>query len=74
MSIVLHAQKQHDAFFVSMARGGRWHLYRFPGTDRIVLMREDAHWDIEKPPVMVANVHAMTSSQLAARVQSIIRS
>jgi hypothetical protein len=73
MSIILHARKQHDAFFRSMAQGGRWHLYRAPGTDNVALMREDAQWDVPVWPVMVPDVHAMTSAQLAARVQSIVR-
>lgn len=73
MSIIDHAYNQHNAFFRSMAEGGRWHLYRAPGTDNVALMRDDARWDVEPWPVMVANVHAMTARQLAARVQSIIR-
>ena len=74
MSIADNARAQHNAFFWFMARGGRWHLYRAPGSDNVALMREDAEWDVPVWPVMVANVHAMSADTLSARVQSIVRS
>lgn len=74
MSIAIHARNQHNAFFRSMALGGRWNLYREPGTDKVALMRDDAQWDVPAWPIMVPDVHAMTADRLALKVQSIIRS
>lgn len=74
-TIVDRAVNQHNGFFRIMAQGsGSWHLYRAPGTDNVAIMHESATWDVPVWPVMVRNVHAMTARQLAARVQSIVRS
>lgn len=73
MSIIDRAFAQHNGLFRSMAAGGRWHLYRAPGTDNVALMRDGAQWDVPVWPIMVRDVHAMTARQLAARVQSIVR-
>lgn len=73
MRIIDSALNQHSAMFRSMAKGGRWHLYRIPGTDGVALMRDDAQWDIPVPPVMVADVQGMSGRTLAARIQNIVR-
>lgn len=67
------ARGQYRAMYKSMALGGRWHLHRFPGTDRVVLMRSDAKWDIEEPPVLVPDVQAMTEARLAQKIQDAVR-
>ena len=72
-TIADRARAQHNGLFRSMAQGGRWHLYRAPGTDNVALMREDAQWDVPVWPIMVPDVHAMTADRLAARVQAIVR-
>lgn len=73
-SLADKAYEQHNAFFRQMAAtGGRWHLYRAPGTDSVALMHEGAQWDVPKWPVMVSDVHAMTARQLAGKVQAIVR-
>ena len=63
------ARTQYRAMFKTMAASGcRWGLHHITGTPRVVLMRDDAVWDIPTPPVVVANVHAITEGQLAARL------
>ena len=73
MKMIDSALNQHSIMFRNMARGGRWHLYRIPETDRVVLMRDDAQWDIPVPPIMVADVQGMSGRSLAARIQNIVR-
>ena len=73
MRMIDSALNQHSIMFRSMAKGGRWHLYRIPGTDGVALMRDDAQWDIPVPPVMVADVQGMSGRTLAARIQNIVR-
>lgn len=73
MKMIDSALNQHSIMFRSMAQGGRWHLYRFPETDRVCLMRDDAQWDIPVPPIMVADVQGMSGRTLAARIQNIVR-
>ena len=73
-TITERARAQHIGLFLQMAQGGRWNLYRAPGTDNVALMRSDASWDVEPWPVMVPDVHAMTADRLALRVQDIVRS
>lgn len=73
-TIFEHARAQHIGLFRQMVQGGRWNLYRAPGTDNVALMRSDAAWDVEPWPVMVHDVHAMTADMLTLRVQSIVRS
>lgn len=73
MKMIDSALNQHSIMFRSMAQGGRWHLYRIPGADRVVLMRDDAQWDIPVPPIMVANVQGMSGRTLADRIQNILR-
>jgi len=73
-AITERARAQHNGLFRQMAQGGRWHLYRAPGTDNVALMRADAAWDVAPWPVMVHDAHAMTADRLALRVQDIVRS
>jgi hypothetical protein len=64
------ARTQYRACFKSMALGGRWHLYRIPGTDRVALMSQHASWDIPTPPVFVADVQAMSEQTLVQKLHN----
>jgi len=66
-------RNQHNAFFKAMAvQGGRWHLYRIPGTDRFPLLREDSQRDV---PMVIAvpNVQAMTAHTLVCKLHALLR-
>lgn len=73
MQMIDSARGQYRAFFKSMAAGGRWHLYRFPGTDRVCLMREDAAWDVPVPPVLVPDVQGMAEASMVQRIHDAVR-
>ena len=74
MNIIDNARNMHNAFYRSMARGGRWNLYRKPQSDNIIICQSDDEWDGDAWPIMVPDVHTMTSDRLALKVQSIVRS
>jgi hypothetical protein len=68
-SMIDSARTQYRAMFRTMATEScRWNLHHIPGTPRVVLMRADAVWGIPVPPVVVADVHAITEGQLSARL------
>jgi hypothetical protein len=63
---------QFNGLFRAMSEGGKWHLYRAPGTDHFAVLREDSQRDVPMD-VAVANVHAMTVETLLARVTALLR-
>lgn len=73
MKMIDSAKTQYRALFKSMALGGRWHLYRFPATDRVCLMREDARWDVPVPPVLVPDVQGMAEARMVQRIHDAVR-
>ena len=74
MNLVNSARTQYRAAFRRMALGGRWHLYRIPGSGQVCLMHEDAAWDIPAPPVLVPDVQAMSEDRLAQKIHNALTS
>lgn len=65
------ARGQYRAFFREMAASGvRWNVHL--GTHNVVLLREDAHMDVQLP-MLVHDVHAMSEQTMVNAVVNALR-